>query len=85
MFAKPKTACDQARDFLTKAGVNYERAAPEAGLDVVTTIAGARLAGFDEAAYRAALDAAGYPAAPDPRAHEPAGDARCSWSCSCCT
>ena len=23
IFAKPKTACDQARDFLTKAGVNY--------------------------------------------------------------
>src|SRR5687767_1683920 len=65
MFAKPETACDQARDFLTKAGVNYERAAAEPGADVVTTIAGARLAGFDEAAYRAALDAAGYPAGPD--------------------
>ncbi len=66
VFAKPKTACDRARDLLTKAGVNYERVAPEAGLEVATTIAGARLAGFDEAAYRAALDAAGYPAAPDP-------------------
>ena len=65
VFAKPKTACDQARDFLTKAGVNYERVTPEAGEDVVTTIAGERLTGFDEAAYRAALDAAGYPAAPD--------------------
>ncbi len=65
IFAKPKSACDQARDFLTKAGVNYERAAPEPGLDVVTTIAGVRLAGYDEAAYRSALDAAGYPAAPD--------------------
>jgi hypothetical protein len=32
---------------------------------VVTTIAGRRLAGYDEKAYRAALDAAGYPAAPD--------------------
>ena len=39
IFAKPKTACDQARDFLTKAGVNYERVAPEAGHEVVTTIA----------------------------------------------
>ena len=65
VFAKPKTACDQARDFLTKAGVNYERRAAVAGRDVVTTIAGARLSGFDEKAYRAALDAAGYPAAPD--------------------
>ncbi len=25
IFAKPRTACDQARDFLTKAGVSYER------------------------------------------------------------
>jgi MFS family permease len=66
IFAKPKTACDQARDFLTKAGVNYGRIAPEAGREVVTTIAGARLEGYDEATYRAALDAAGYPAKPDP-------------------
>jgi MFS family permease len=66
VFAKPATACDQARDFLTKAGVNYEHVGPEPGEAVVTTIAGNRLAGFDEAAYRAALDAAGYPGAPDP-------------------
>jgi hypothetical protein len=46
--------------------VNYERAAPEPGSAVVTTIAGERLEGFEEAAYRAALDAAGYPAGPDP-------------------
>jgi MFS family permease len=73
IFAKPATPCDQARDFLTKAGVSYERVEPEAGLDVVTTIAGARLAGFDESAYRAALAAAGYPAAADPaRVHWPA-------------
>jgi MFS family permease len=65
VFAKPKTACDQARDFLTKAGVNYERRAAITGQDVVTTIAGGQLSGFDEKAYRAALDAAGYPAAPD--------------------
>ena len=31
IFAKPKTACDQARDFLTKAGVNYERVASRGG------------------------------------------------------
>ncbi|MGH6887447.1 MAG: MFS transporter, partial [Geminicoccales bacterium] len=66
IFAKPATPCDQARDFLTKSGVNYERVAPEAGEAVVTTIAGTRLGGYDEAAYRAALDAAGSPAAPDP-------------------
>ncbi|MGH8244787.1 MAG: MFS transporter, partial [Steroidobacteraceae bacterium] len=66
IFAKPATPCDQARDFLTKSGVNYESVAPQPGEPVVTTIAGTRLAGYDEAAYRAALDAAGYPAAPDP-------------------
>jgi hypothetical protein len=66
IFARPETPCDQARDFLTKVGVNYERVAAEPGAAVVTTIAGRRLAGFDEADYRAALDAAGYPAAPDP-------------------
>ncbi|MGH8131008.1 MAG: MFS transporter, partial [Steroidobacteraceae bacterium] len=66
IFAKPATACDQARDFLTKAGVSYSRVAPESGNGVVTTIAGARLAGFDEATYRAALAAAGYPATVDP-------------------
>ncbi len=66
VFARPVTACDQARDFLTKAGVSYTRIAPEVGQDVVTTIAGVRLAGFDETAYRAALAAAAYPAAADP-------------------
>jgi len=66
VFSKPKSACDQARAFLTKAGVNYERLPPAAGEDVVATIAGNRLAGYDEAAYRAALEAAGHPAAADP-------------------
>jgi MFS family permease len=66
VFAKPKSACDQARDFLTKAGVSYERAPAGTVATVETTIAGLRLEGFDEKAYRAALDATGYPAAPDP-------------------
>jgi MFS family permease len=65
VFAKPSTPCDKARDFLTKAGVNYEALPAPAGGGVVTTIAGGRLEGFDEAAYRAALSAAGYPDAPD--------------------
>ncbi len=65
VFAKPKSDCDRARDFLTKAGVNYESVPPGLIEGVVTTIAGVPLTGFDEAAYRAALDAAGYPAAPD--------------------
>ncbi len=66
VFARPVTACDQARDFLTKAGVSYETLPPEAGQAVVTTFAGARLVGYDEARYREALLAAGHPEAADP-------------------
>jgi MFS family permease len=66
IFARPATACDRARDFLTKAGVSYQSLAPEAGQAVVTTIAGRRLPGFDEAGYREALASAGYPATADP-------------------
>lgn len=66
IFARPATPCDLARDFLTKAGVSYAQRPAEPGHDVVTTIAGERLEGFDADAYRAALDAAGYPAAADP-------------------
>ena len=66
VFAKPATPCDQARDFLTKAGVSYEHAAPVGSHAVVTTIGGTRLEGYDEAAYRGALEAAGYPSAADP-------------------
>ncbi|HET8692243.1 MAG TPA: MFS transporter [Steroidobacteraceae bacterium] len=66
VFAKPKSDCDRARDFLTKAGVNYESLPAVPGGGVETTIAGRPLRGFEEAAFREALDAAGYPAAPDP-------------------
>jgi len=66
IFAKPTTPCDRARDFLTKAGLSYESAPFDGADDVVTTIAGVRLVGFDEAAYRATLDGSGYPKAADP-------------------
>ncbi len=66
IFAKPATPCDQARDFLTQLGVSYDRLPPVAGSEVVTTIAGQRLSGFDEASYRQALESAGYPASADP-------------------
>jgi MFS family permease len=66
IFAKPATPCDQARDFLTKAGVSYARLPAQSGHEVVTTITGSRLEGFDETAYRAALAGGGYPAAADP-------------------
>jgi MFS family permease len=65
VFAKPSTDCDRARDFLTKAGLSY-RSQDRATDGVATTIAGKRLEGFDEAAYRAALQGSGYPDAADP-------------------
>ena len=65
IFSKPLTPCDQARDFLTKAGVNYTQRPYDGGHEVVTTMAGQPLIGFDEAAYRAALSANGYPASAD--------------------
>jgi MFS family permease len=66
IFARPATPCDQARDFLTKAGLSYEQRPAEPGFGVVTTIDGRRVEGFDAEAYDAALAAAGYPAAADP-------------------
>ncbi len=66
IFAKPSTPCDRARDFLTKAGLSYTSLPHHARQDVVTIIAGERLYGFDEAAYRQSLAARGYPAAADP-------------------
>ncbi len=66
LFAKPRTSCDQARDFLTKAGLSYASLPQQRGEVVVTTIAGIRLAGFDEASYRAALTVSGYPTSADP-------------------
>jgi MFS family permease len=66
IFAKPSTPCDRARDFLTKAGLSYESLPFNGTDDVVTTIAGSALVGFDEAALRAALQRSGYPATADP-------------------
>ena len=67
IFSKPRTPCDQARDFLTKAGVSYAREPNDGSHEVVTTVAGQKLVGFDEAAYRAVLAANGYPGAADPQ------------------
>ena len=66
IFAKPSTACDRAKDFLTKAGLSYSSLPSAGDADVVTTIAGQSLTGFDEAAYKQALESSGYPAKADP-------------------
>ena len=66
IFAKPTTPCDRTRDLLTKAGLSYTSLPFNGTDDVVTTIAGETLVGFDEAALRAALQRSDYPAAADP-------------------
>ena len=66
IFAKPSTPCDRAKDFLTKAGLSYTSLPPAGDADVVATIAGQTLTGFDEAAYKQALESSGYPAKADP-------------------
>jgi MFS family permease len=65
IFTKPKSGCDLARDFLTKAGVSYRRLPRDGDHDVVTTIGASRLEGFNEAAYRAELRANGHPETAD--------------------
>ncbi|HEU4530537.1 MAG TPA: MFS transporter [Steroidobacteraceae bacterium] len=73
IFARPATDCDRARDFLTKAGVSYEQLPFNGTDEVLTTIAGVQLRGFDEAQYQAALANAGYPQKADPaRVNKPA-------------
>ena len=62
-FVTPNTrlsACDQARQFLSRAGVNYTSLSAEGADDVVTHIGTTALTGFDEARYRATLTAAGW-------------------------
>ena len=66
IFAKPSSPCDRARDLLTKAGLSYEALPFNGTDDVVTTIGGEALVGFDEPTYKAALARSGYPAGADP-------------------
>jgi MFS family permease len=68
VFVGPQThftACDRAKDFLTKAGLSFESRRAEAGHEVVTRIGAVEIQGFDEARYRDALAQTGYPAALD--------------------
>lgn len=61
-FAEKQTAdCARAMAYLAKRGVSYEKAPSEAGADVVVSVGGERVTGYDEAAITAALESAGYP------------------------
>jgi len=59
------TPCDKTKDFLTKSGLSFQALPAEAGKDVVTTIGGTVIEGYDEAKLKAALTATGYPAKAD--------------------
>jgi MFS family permease len=68
VFVGPNTrfsACDRARDFLTKAGLSFESLPAEGAAELTTRIGDQKLEGWDEARYKAALAATGYPAALD--------------------
>ena len=53
--------CDKAKDFMTKQGLSFSSLPGEAGKDVITTIGGTRVEGWDEKGVKAALKAQGYP------------------------
>lgn len=60
-----QTPCDQAKDFLGKAGVSFTSVPARPGQELVTTIGNTELRGWDPAKYGAALKATGYPAKAD--------------------
>jgi MFS family permease len=53
--------CDKAKDFMTKQGLSFSSLAGEPGKDVITTIGGTRIEGWDEKGVKEALKAQGYP------------------------
>jgi MFS family permease len=59
------TACDKAKDFLTKAGLSFQSKRGEPGAEVITRIGDVELQGFDDAKYKEALKKTGYPAKAD--------------------
>jgi MFS family permease len=59
------TACDKAKDFLTKAGLSFTSTPAVEGQEVVTKIGPVELQGWDEAKYKDALKITGYVATAD--------------------
>jgi MFS family permease len=55
------STCDKAKDFMTKQGLSFSTLPGEPGKDVITTIGGTRIEGWDEKGVRATLKAQGYP------------------------
>src|SRR5512139_986309 len=59
------STCDRAKDFMTKQGLSFDAIPGVPGKDVVTTIGGTAIEGWNEAAVKDALKAQGYPEAAD--------------------
>jgi MFS family permease len=57
--------CDKAKDFMTKQGLSFTALPGEPGKDVVTTVGGTRIDGWNEKGVTEALKAQGYPASAD--------------------
>lgn len=60
------SACDQARDFLIKAGLTFHTVAPVSGVPLVVRIGTSEIQGFDPPKLHAALRDTGYPLRADP-------------------
>ncbi len=59
------SACDRAKDYLTKQGLSFKSVPAEGGKEVVTTIGTTRIEGWDEKAVAETLKQAGYKAGAD--------------------
>jgi len=57
--------CDRVKDFLTKQGLSFKSIPAEPGKEIVTTIGGAKVEGWDQAKLAAALKSAGAPLTAD--------------------
>jgi MFS family permease len=57
--------CDRVKDFLTKQGLSFKSIPAEPGKEIVTSIGGAKVEGWDQAKLAAALKSAGAPLAAD--------------------
>ncbi|MBI1180077.1 MAG: MFS transporter [Alphaproteobacteria bacterium] len=60
---KQKRDCALVMEYLSKNGISYQRAPGVPGQDVVVSVGGQTVSGFDKPGIEQALSAAGYPAA----------------------
>ena len=63
--ARFDSPCDKVKTFLVKQGLPYSAQAAAPGTNVTVSVGEQKIAGYDEAAMRAAITTAGYPAKAD--------------------